>query len=265
MRPASALFGMTLLASALVPSITGAQQPVLSTGTIDVGIGGATITNGFGNWESAYARASLQAGPATVVFPEIVVSRQFHDNGTYLGLGATHTLNPDWYLFGAVATSAGGFYLPRFRAGATLNRKLLPSRRLVLNVGGAYIDAKDPHHDVAASAGAAYYFTAPWIVEGGVSSNWSQPGNVRSRSGFGALTEGRDGNHYIVLRYGGGNEAYQILAPGNAVADFRSNVLTLSWRQWLKRHGGFVVSGEHYTNPFYRRSGFTVGGFWDIR
>lgn len=243
----------------------GAQQPTLTTGTIDVGIGAASITNGYGNWQSAYTRASLQINPATVVMPEIVVSRQFHDQGTYLGLAATRTLNPDWYVFGAVATSAGGFYLPRFRVGGTINRKLLPSRRLIVNVGGSYVDAKDPHHDVAASAGAAYYFAAPIIVEGGVSSNWSQPGNVRSQSGFGAITEGREHSHYVVLRYGGGSEAYQILAPGNAIADFRSNVLTVTWRQWLQRHGGFVVSGEHYTNPFYHRTGFSIGGFWDIR
>lgn len=269
MRPAARV--LVRVAVGLVATQHGihAQQvgvPVgVPLGTIEAGVAAAQVTQAFGNWRSAYARAALRLDPSTILFPEIVASQEFHDRGTLVGLGATRTLNEDWYAFGAVSTSAGGFYLPRVRAALQLNRKLLASRSLVVNAGVSYIAAKDEHRDEALSLGAAYYFAAPWIIEAGTSLNRSRPGNVRSQSTFGAITEGREGKHFIILRVGGGNEAYQIIAPGSAVSDFESSVASLTWRQWVKNGAGFVVGAERYGNPFYHRTGISLGGFWNIK
>jgi YaiO family outer membrane protein len=253
------------LAAALPPARAHAQQTAATVGTVEAGVGAAQLTDAFGNWRSAYARGAFRLDGATVLLPEVVASREFGDRGTFLGLGATRTLNDDWYAFGSVGTSAGGFYLPRFRAAAALNRKLLASRQLVLNGGASYFESKDGHRDVAVSAGGAYYFAAPWIIEGGTNWNTSHPGNVHSQSYFGAVTEGRRGEHYLILRIGGGREAYQLLAPGSAITDFRSNVLSLTWRQWLTQRSGVVIAAERYDNPYYRRTGISLGGFWDIK
>jgi YaiO family outer membrane protein len=244
----------------------GGQQPAAApVGTVEAGVGAAQVTDAFGNWQSAYLRAALRLDGATVLLPEVVTSQEFRDHGTLLALGATRTLNEDWYAFGSVGTSVGGFYLPRLHATAMLNRKLLSSRQLVVNGGASYFEAKDGHRDVAVSAGGAYYFGAPWIVEGGTSWNSSHPGNVQSQSYFGAITEGRLGEHYLILRAGGGREAYQILSQGNAISDFRSTVLSLTWRQWLTHGGGVMIAAERYDNPYYRRTGLALGGFWDIK
>jgi YaiO family outer membrane protein len=265
MTGARRVFAGALIALSGALATARGQQPAATVGTVEAGVGAAEVTRGFGNWRSAFARAAFRVDDATVVFPELVTSQQFRDRGTFFGLGATRTLSDDWFAFGSVGTSAGGFYLPRFRAAATLNRKLLASRQLVVNAGASYYESKDSHRDVAVMAGGAYYFAAPWILEGGTSWNSSHPGNVRSHSYFGAITQGRAGEHYVILRTGAGREAYQILAPGSVVSDFRSNVASLTWRQWLTRRGGFVIAGERYDNPHYRRTGLSLGGFWDIK
>ena len=63
-----------------------------------------------------------------------------------------------------------------YRVDATLYRKFLPGRNLVGSVGVGYYNAPDGHTDRSLSLGAAYYFEAPWIVEGGVRLNTQQPG-----------------------------------------------------------------------------------------
>ena len=68
-----------------------------------------------------------------------------------------------------------------------------------------------------------------YCLEAGTNFNRSRPGNVQSQSSFAAVTEGRDGHHFVILRVGGGNEAYQIIAPGSAVSDFESSVASLTW------------------------------------
>jgi len=129
-----------------------------------------------------------------------VDQREFGDAGIFLGVANTHTFNQDWFAYTAAGTSLGGFFLPRFRANATVSRKWLPVRRLVTSVGGGYNAAKDAHHDYSVAAAAVYYFPSPVIVEGGVSWNNSTPGGVLSRYQFLAVTQGRERERYIVLR-----------------------------------------------------------------
>lgn len=256
--------GVAALIVAIACRRVGAQAPVARS-TIEAGASASAVDHGYGNWTSLYLRGSWTLDPSTVIQPEIVPSQQFHDRGTFIGLGATRVLNDDWYAFGAAATSAGGFYLPQFRGTAVLNRKLLSSRQLVLNVGASYANWKDAHTDLGISAGGAYYFAAPWIVEAGTTWNSSRPGNVASQSYFGAVTEGRNGSHYLILRAGGGREAYQVLSAGHSITDFSSNSISLTWRQWVTRGAGVTMAGERYTNPFYHRTGFSLGGFWSIK
>jgi YaiO family outer membrane protein len=242
-----------------------AQVPGVPRGTLEAGVSAAGVDNGYGDWRALYVTAALPVGVSTVLFPEIATSQRFHDAGTLFGLGATQTLSDDWYLFGAATTSAGGFYLPRARGTVTLNRKLLSTRRLVLNVGTSYAQWKDAHSDVGIAAGAAYYFDAPFIVEGGTNRNVSRPGDVASQSYFVAVTEGRAGAHYLILRASGGREAYAALAPGQVITDFASRSISLSWRRWVRPTAGVVVGAERYANPFYGRTGLSLGAFWNIQ
>ena len=241
-----------------------AQVAAQPTNTMDAGAAASAVNNGYGNWSSLYLRGTLQASPSTVIYPEIVASREFHDQGALFSLGATHVLDNAWYVTGAATTSAGGFYLPRARVVAVANRKVLPSKRLVLNAGGSYAQWKDVHSDIGFSAGGAYYFTSPLLLEAGTNRNVSRPGNVASQSYFGAVTAGSAGTRYLTFRATGGHEAYSPLAPGQAIADFASHNISLSLRQWVRRGRGFVVGVEQYGNPFYHRESLSLGAFWPI-
>jgi YaiO family outer membrane protein len=243
---------------------TAHAQAVTQRPSIETAASASSVSDGYGNWTSGYARGTWQTDARTTLFPEIAVSRQFHDDGTLFALGATHTFDDDWYGFASASTSAGGFYLPRFRGVAVLDRKLLPSRRLVVNVGGSFAQWKDAHSDVGLSAGAIYYFAAPVVVEAGTNRNISRPGNVASQSYFAAITAGRAGSRVVVARISGGREAYAALAPGLAITDFASRTQSLVLRQWLTPSAGIVAGAEHYSNQFYHRTGMTLGAFWSI-
>ncbi|MEO7456438.1 MAG: YaiO family outer membrane beta-barrel protein, partial [Gemmatimonadaceae bacterium] len=186
------------------------------------------------------------------------------DKGTLFGIGVTQTLSEPWYAFAAVTGGTGAFYLPNVRVTALLNRKLLPSRRLVVNAGGSYAKWKDAHNDRGLAAGALYYFESPLILEVGTNRNFSYPGNVQSQSYFVTAIEGRPGAHVLVVRASGGREAYQVLAPGQPIADFNSHSGSVTLRQWLTAKAGAVVGAEHYGNEFYQRNGFTLGAFWNL-
>jgi YaiO family outer membrane protein len=244
------------LAIAFAPIIAAAQAPV----TIEAGGTYHSLTAGYPAWKGIYVRAQIPTA-RTTWGTEVVNQQEFGDHGTYFGLSATRVINEDWHLFGSVGTSAGGFFYPRIRADATINRKWLSRRQLVTSFGGGYYAAKDDHRDFNIATGAVYYFQRPWIVEGGLRFNQSSPGAVLSQSQFIAVTQGRANRHYLVFRAGFGREAYQLTAPQSTLVDFSSQVFSGTYRQWLGDHWGVNSSVEHYRNNFYKRTGTTIGFF----
>ena len=176
-------------------------------------------------------------------------------------MGNTHVFNPDWFSNLSVGTSVGGFFWPRVRVDAFLSKKWLEKRNLVTTFGFGYYDAKDVHEDINFFIGATYYFESPWIVEAGLHYNISHPGAVTAPAPFAAVTYGRNKQYYLVLRVGIGREAYQVVGPDEAITDFASQVVTLTWRQWLTPQWGFKLLTEYYHNPFYQRAGFEFGIF----
>ena len=255
-----ALAGALLLAC---PGVVQAQarRPASS---LETAASASSVSNGYGNWSSLYARGVAEAGTRTTLVPEVAISRQFHDQGTLFGLGATQVIDEDWYAYASTSTSSGGFYLPRFRGVAVLSRKLLPERRLVLNAGGSFAQWKDAHSDVGLSAGGIYYFAAPVVLDFGANHNISRPGNVTSQSYFGAVTLGRPGSRVLIARVSGGREAYAALSPGHAITNFTSHAASLAVRQPVSHGAGVIAGAEHYANQFYRRTGLTLGAFWNI-
>ena len=219
------------------------------------------LSDSLGSWTLVQLRGLVHAGASDVWSGEIVDRREFGDAGIFLGVANTHTFNRDWFAFAAAGTSAGGFFLPRFRANATVSRKWLQARRLVTTVGGGYYAAKDAHRDYSVAAEAIYYFPANLIVEGGVTWNDSMPGGVVSRYQFLAVTQGRERKRYIVVRVAGGHEAYQLIAPTSPIADFASRSASLMVRQWVNSGWGLSLGAEIYSNSSYTRRAVTLGAF----
>jgi len=243
-----------------VSSNQSAVQPAIPTNYVETGGSYQTLTSGYGYWGGGYARGVYKSGN-NVWNGEANGQREFGDSGVYLAAGDTHVFTPDWYGALTVGTSAGGFFWPRFRSDAFINRKLLGRKQWVTTAGFTYYAAKDVHRDRTFYLGSTYYFAKPWIMEEGMYFNVSNPGSVFAPAGFVAVTEGRNKQQYLTVRVGLGEEAYQLVGPTVSLAQFDSQELTVTWRRWLGPNWGFNWTGDYYHSPFYGRGGSSFGVF----
>jgi YaiO family outer membrane protein len=219
-----------------------------------------TLTNGYGFWAGGYARGVVTKGN-NIWNAEVNGQHEFGDAGVYLAAGDTYNFNPDWYGSLTAGSSVRGFFWPRFRADAFINKKLMARKQLITTFGLGYYAAKDIHRDHSFFVGTTYYFTKPWILEEGIRFNISNPGSVFSPAGFVAVTQGRNQQHYITLRAGFGVEAYQLVGPTVTLTDFESQTFTVTWRQWVGANWGVNLVGDYYHSPFYIRDGASFGFF----
>jgi len=240
-----------------VPPQPGPKQ---LTNYVEAGGDYLGLTNNFGYWAGGYARGVVTQGN-NIWNAEVNGQHEFGDAGVYLAAGDTYNFNPDWYGSLTAGSSVGGFFWPRFRADAFINRKWMGRKQLITTFGFGYYAAKDVHRDHSFFLGSTYYFTKPWILEEGIRFNISNPGSVFSPAGFVAVTQGRNQQHYITVRGGFGKEAYQLIGPTVALTDFESQTFTVNWRQWVGTNWGFNLVGDSYHSPFYVRGGASFGFF----
>ncbi len=240
----------------LAPAVAQADLPR----TLELSSGFQNLSGGFGNWRDVTLRGTYGL-PSHVLQGELSLNRRFNKDGAFVGLSDTYTFDEDWYASVAVGFGDGAFYLPRYRLDATLYRKWLAGRNLVTSVGAGTYKAPDGHTDNSISLGLVYYFEAPWVVEGGVRFNSSNPGAIKTQQQFLALTYGRDKEDLITVRHGWGAEGYQTITAGTQLVNFKSNESSISWRHWVTPRTGISVGANRYTNPFYNRSGLNIGIF----
>ncbi len=247
-------------------SDAGAERlapPAEQTGlprTLELDAGFQNLSRGFGSWRDVTLRGTYGL-PSHVLQGELSVNRRFNKDGAFVGLSDTYTFNEDWYTNVAVGFGDGAFYLPRYRLDATLYRKWLAGRNLVTSVGAGTYKAPDGHTDNSLSLGLVYYFDAPWIAEGGVRLNSSNPGAIKTQQQFLALTYGRDKEDLITVHHAWGAEGYQTITASTQLVNFKSNESSISWRHWVTPRTGILVGANRYTNPFYNRSGLNIGIF----
>jgi len=239
------------------------ESPKLLTNYVEGGANYLQLSNKYGSWAGGYARAVYQRGN-NVWNGEASGQREFGDKGVYLAAGNTHTFSTNWYSAVTFGSSVQGFFWPRFRTDAFLNRKFLARQQWIVTGGYGYYAAKDTHRNHYAYAGSTYYFAKPWIAETGLYLGVSNPGAVFAPSGFFALTQGTNKHHYWTARVGLGEEGYQLVGPTSSLAKFQSQDLTGTWRKWIGTNWGFNLVGDFYHNPYYARGGFTLGLFKDF-
>ena len=230
---------------------------------LELSTGAQRLTNGFGNWRDVTLKGTYGVDKH-VLQGELSAHKRFGENGVFLGLSDTYTFNDDWYGSLAVGVGDGAFYLPRYRVDGTIYRKFLPNRNLVGSVGLGSSKAPSGNSDQSVSLGAADYFEAPWIVEGGVRLNRSNPGSVDTQQQFVAVTYGRSKQDLVTARYGWGEEGYLAIAANRQLVNFKSHETSITWRHWFNPRTGVLVGANRYTNPLYRRSGVNVGIFHDF-
>lgn len=237
-----------------------ASRPSLDR-RVDLYVDQHQVSGGFGDWKGVGVRLSIPAGTRDTWYAEALQRSAFGDAGTYISLGNQHVWSERWYSYIAVAGGSGDFVLPDLRVDASLSHKWGARQALVTTLGTTLIDAKLGYRDAGAFGALTAYLSPVAVAEVGVRATRSTPGDVDAARGNGALTLGRQGKAVVVLRGSSGREGYQLLGTNAAVRRFTSHEGAVSWRQWLGSGGGLFLQGEHYRNPYYRRTGVTIGVF----
>ena len=240
------------------PEITPEFAP---KGFVEAGGNFSSLTKNYPNWSGEYLKGEAQTDKDNRWSMETLNQREFSATGDYGAIGTTHNFIADWYSTVNVGGSTEGFFLPRYRVDAFLNRKWLDDRQLITTIGLGDYKARDVHEDRSVFLGATYYFKEPWIVQSGVRFNNSNPASVDSFSGFVAVTQGRDKDQFITLRYGYGKEAYQVIGVNESLSDFNSQIISLEIRKWFGEKWGINARGEEYLSPNYNRIGGSLGIF----
>ena len=239
-----------------------AQAPGAPAGSSWIEAGGfyQPVTKGFGDWKGGYARAVI-AGPSNVWYLETKAQEAFHDQGFYASLANVHTFSDRLYTHVSVGGGSGEYVLPDLRADGSISLKLGTSRALVATVGVTLVDAKAGFSDKAAFGSLTWYAQPRLLIEIGARFNSSNPGAVGSGRGTAAFTLGRQGQRLVSLRGSAGTEGYQLTGVASALRRFSSQEAGIAWREWIGLRWGSVLGAEWYHNPFYSRTGLTIGVF----
>jgi len=260
-------------------SPTSPISPVSGTsrGFVEVGGDYSGLNHNYKDLWGAYLRSAFRSDAKNTWNLEVDQQQEYGNNGTFESLGNTHIWTDRFFTSLSMGTSEGGkLFLPDYRVDGFLYYKFLPDKSLVGNFGLGYYDSKlknnvadQRYHDESVNFGASYYFPGPWILEGGVHLDFSDPGGVFAPMAFAALTWGHNKRDFVTLRYAYGKEAYtEVFTPLNGTASFNTDVgfytneVDVIWRHWFN-HGpwGFNARGEYYASSAYDRIGGTFGIF----
>lgn len=250
-------------AGSSLPALGSVPWTMDGPGFLEVSFDHSALNGGNPSWNDGYIRASISGGKNTFAGEASRQSR-FGDTGWFGNLGWTRVLGENWYgslWFGA---SAGGVFLPKYRADAFLYRKFLSHQQLVIGAGAGYDKSKLVNYAYRNTADILYYFNWPLIAEGGVTWTRSQPDGTLARTQFLSLTEGREKEHYITARAEIGREAYEILGPAGEFFDFPVHNYSLSYRQWLGANWGLNFAFQRDVNRYYQRNGGSLAFFVDF-
>ena len=237
------------------------QPEYLEANYVEIGINDNWLSEGLDNWYGVALRGSWQQNANNIWEGEILHENEYNTWGTYFVAGVTHIFNEDWYGSMYIGAGDGAFFFPKFRIDAFINRKLLADKNLVATLGVGYEEAQQVNSDERIYLGASYYFEIPLEVEGGVWFNKSEPGPVRSNRYRVAATYGRPFERYLIAEFDWGREAYQFISEDVALVDFNSQMLTLTWREWMARNWGFALRGQLYWSDEYNRQGIEINVF----
>lgn len=240
-----------------------APEPPAPTAGIEAYVNTQSLSNGYEDWYETGVRGHVGVGNH-VLGMEAATMKRFGENGLYVGLSDTVTIDEDWFATLSIGAGDGASYLPSYRVDAFINRKLLAGRQLIATLGAGYYRAPDDHVDRNISLGATYYFEAPWVIQGEIRFNNSSPGSVKTRQQFLAATWGHAGKTQVTARYGWGAEGYQAIGGGASLVNFDSRQSQLSFRHWLGPRWGITAALERYSNPYYVRKGATLALFWEL-
>lgn len=242
-------------------NVLAAEKNYLDSNYYEGGVKYHTLTTGFSDWQEGYAKGSWQQDADNRWEWEVLGSKRFDESGVGVSGGLNHIFNDDWYGSLHLSASSDVFFFSKYRVDAFINKKFLEDKRLIGTLGLMYADTRVINVDRGLYLGATYYFSTPWILEGGILFNRSSPGPENSTRYKIAITQGKSFDRNITVAIDWGNEAYQYLSPIIAVVDIKSTIYSLTWREWIEKDWGINVVGEYYNSETYDRTGVMFGVF----
>lgn len=216
--------------------------------TIELMHTASRLTGPYDNGRAEQLRGSWLLQGGHVLRGELVDEQRFGESGGLAALGYTHVFSPQWNATAAVSAGHGGPIWPNRRVDLDLSRAWGEKLDFVTRVGRYDARYGGGRSDGGWRLAAAVYLPGGWVAEAGTVLNTSQPGHVRSRMPFIALTTGQEGQRYLSLRVAQGREAYQAVGEQRQIADFASRSVTLAGRLWLSPLWGLTAQAEHYIN-----------------
>jgi|GEM_PF-1204758 len=262
-RTATALIAIGVVGTLLcsTPRALVAQAPLaggLAGGWIEANAFAQSVSNGFGNWQGAYLRA-VRPSARDTWYVDGLALRAFNESGAQLGVAHRH----DWsgrvfHLLGANVGN-GASILPRARADGAIGLRFGPARRLQATAGLSYVKSVATLSDLAGVASLAWYAPHNLVIDIGGRYNTSRPGNIHSHRLSTTVMWTPSAKRSLSARLIGGSEGWQIVRTGITLTRFHSNEASLAWREKISAHSALSAQADWYTNPFYTRSGVTLG------
>jgi len=267
-RVRTVVIGALLLGSAasLAPVVAGdraslrAQAPLAATAGrwVEAGAFHHAVSNDYGDWTGAYARAVIPVGSRDIFYGEAVTQRAFNDRGTFVGLANRHEWGAGFFTLAAGGHGMDARFFPEWRADVTAGQRFGARQRVVATAGASYIRSRDVYRDYAATGSLAVYLTGI-VFEAGARYNASTPGDVQALRGYSAITAVPSPRRSVALRIGGGEEGYQLLGNAGLLQRFTSTEASVAWRERVTGGWGVLLQADAYRNPFYTRAGGTLG------
>lgn len=225
---------------------------------IEAGAFYQAVSNRYGDWSGAFARAVIPVGARDILYGDALAQRAFHDRGAFVSLADRHEWSADFFTIASVGHGFDARFFPDWRADAIVGQRFGRRRNVVATVGGSYVRSRDVYRDVAATTSLAVYFTGV-VIEAGGRYNTSTPGQVHAARGYAAITAVPSSRRSVALRVGGGEEGYQLLGNTITFQRFASQEASIAWRERMTTDWGVLLQADAYRNPFYTRTGGTLG------
>lgn len=253
---------MAALLGALAVAVRAGAQAPLAGGLpgrwVEANVMRQAVTNDFGDWSAAYARMVLP-GARDTWYAEALALEAFRERGVQVGGAHRHDWSDRWFHVLGANVGSGAAILPRGRVDGLIGRRWGEQRRWQTTTGLSYVKSVTELYDIAGTGSIAWYAPGAVLLETGVRYNVSRPGDIRSHRLFGVGIWTPTPTRTFSVRAIGGTEGWQVVRTGTTLTRFSSQEYSLAWREKVVGPWALSVQGDHYDNPFYTRSGVTVG------
>ncbi|MEN9509478.1 MAG: hypothetical protein RLZZ621_2041 [Gemmatimonadota bacterium] len=216
------------------------------------------VTNGFGDWSGLYVRG-VRPTPKNTFTVDALRLQAFNQTGLLIGAAHRHDWNSTFFHVLGANVGSGVPILPDYRVDGLLGVRLGGRKQWQATGGASYVKSVTELSDIAGTASLAWYAPKALVLEVAGRYNISRPGNIESYRLIQSATYTPSPRRSFSIRQIQGTEGWQIISAERTLQKFSSGDWGLAWREKLGAHWALSLQGDRYTNPFYSRTGVTIG------